>query len=277
MPSALDLTGRRFGLLTALVRIAGQGKLAGRKDARWRCVCDCGGESVPSTGRLMSGHAKSCGCLNYATGEGALDLAGQRFGRLVAMEYSGGSRTKKATWECLCDCGSTARVQTNHLRRGHTNSCGCLLDEVRGVATTLDLVGRRFARLTVTDRVPGSRHRQARWRCQCDCGAETIVVTGNLRNGHTQSCGCLRRMVLQHKRSPRFWLNKLELGARAKRVRDEYSREQRAKLGDVYLKAILVQDTKLRAKDIPVPLIEAKRVHLKNYRTVKGYGNDNNL
>lgn len=55
----------------------------------------------------------------------------------------------------------------------------------------IDLTGKRFGRLMVlgySDTVNGS----ARWRCHCDCGRETVVYGGNLRNGYTQSCGCYR-------------------------------------------------------------------------------------
>ena len=29
-------------------------------------------------------------------------------------------------WVCKCDCGNETIVQSNHLRSGHTQSCGCL-------------------------------------------------------------------------------------------------------------------------------------------------------
>jgi transposase-like protein len=29
--------------------------------------------------------------------------------------------------------------------------------------------------------------------CQCDCGAQTIVLLGNLKSGNTRSCGCSRK------------------------------------------------------------------------------------
>lgn len=34
---------------------------------------------------------------------------------------------------------------------------------------------------------------KARWLCQCDCGVEKIIVVSSLRNGDSQSCGCLRK------------------------------------------------------------------------------------
>ena len=56
----------------------------------------------------------------------------------------------------------------------------------------IDLTGKRFGRLVVIreDSQRTSRG-QIKWICQCDCGNIVSVVGGNLRNGHTQSCGCI--------------------------------------------------------------------------------------
>jgi len=55
-----------------------------------------------------------------------------------------------------------------------------------------DLVGQRFGRLLVLEEAPNLKKKISRWLCQCDCGNQTFVRTGTLRNGHTKSCGCLR-------------------------------------------------------------------------------------
>ncbi len=34
------------------------------------------------------------------------------------------------------------------------------------------------------------------WECLCDCGNTVIVSTGNLHNGHSKSCGCLKKEML---------------------------------------------------------------------------------
>lgn len=57
----------------------------------------------------------------------------------------------------------------------------------------LDLLGQRFVRLLVVERLGSNAHAHRRWRCQCDCGATVIALTSNLRSGHTQSCGCYGR------------------------------------------------------------------------------------
>lgn len=54
----LDLTGQRYGKLTVL----GPAENVGGRTA-WRCLCDCGRETVTVTQRLRDGRTRSCGCL----------------------------------------------------------------------------------------------------------------------------------------------------------------------------------------------------------------------
>ena len=53
-----------------------------------------------------------------------VDLAGRRFGRLVAMtpviEYR-----RETSWACLCDCGGNKVVSAALLLCGRVSSCGC--------------------------------------------------------------------------------------------------------------------------------------------------------
>ena len=57
-------------------------------------------------------------------------------------------------------------------------------------------VGTRFGRLTTIaecEVVGSGKKRRTFVRCRCDCGGEVYAHTYHLRNGHTQSCGCLWR------------------------------------------------------------------------------------
>ena len=59
----------------------------------------------------------------------------------------------------------------------------------------IDLVGKRFGKLIVIKR-EGSVQRntsQPTWLCRCECGKTSVVMGGNLRNGVTNSCGCLKK------------------------------------------------------------------------------------
>lgn len=54
----------------------------------------------------------------------------------------------------------------------------------------MDLTNQRFYKLTVTNRLENSSDGGKVYLCRCECGALTIVKSGNLRSGHTKSCGC---------------------------------------------------------------------------------------
>lgn len=55
-----------------------------------------------------------------------IDLTGKTFGRLTVLGRVE-NRGKDACWRCRCECGAEIVVRGNHLRNGHTKSCGCAL------------------------------------------------------------------------------------------------------------------------------------------------------
>lgn len=60
----------------------------------------------------------------------AIDLAGQRFGRLFVIKMAGRDKHRAVTWECLCECGNKVVVRGYHLREKKIRSCGCLQKEL---------------------------------------------------------------------------------------------------------------------------------------------------
>lgn len=58
-----------------------------------------------------------------------VQLAGQRYGRLVALEPAGTNAAGRTLWRCRCDCGQEHVTKTSSLRAGGTRSCGCLRSE----------------------------------------------------------------------------------------------------------------------------------------------------
>lgn len=59
---------------------------------------------------------------------------------------------------------------------------------------SLDLLGQKFGRLKVIEKMP-SKDSRSMWRCICDCGNEKVVSGRNLKKGLTRSCGCLQREI----------------------------------------------------------------------------------
>jgi hypothetical protein len=54
----------------------------------------------------------------------------------------------------------------------------------------VEMAGRQFWRWTVLRRADSPNNR-ARWYCRCSCGTERVVTGTVLRNGGSQSCGCV--------------------------------------------------------------------------------------
>ena len=169
-----DRTNIKYGKLTAIEYL---GK------SKWKCKCDCGNEKIVYGGHLESGHTKSCGCFRPPR----TDLINQTFGRLTVQEWSGNGK-----WKCICDCGNIVLVQTNNLKNGNTKSCGCFQKDRSSEASFISLIGNRYGKLVVLERVENNRFGHTCYRCKCDCGGETIVNASNLRQGITNSCGCIK-------------------------------------------------------------------------------------
>lgn len=57
----------------------------------------------------------------------AIDMTGQKCGRLAVLKQVKGKRWHgQFVWLCQCDCGNRVQVPGADLRKGHTQSCGCL-------------------------------------------------------------------------------------------------------------------------------------------------------
>ena len=60
-----------------------------------------------------------------------MNIAGQRFGRLTAVELlPERSRTGARLWRCQCDCGKEKIAPTAALNGGYIRSCGCMMQDV---------------------------------------------------------------------------------------------------------------------------------------------------
>lgn len=121
-PGQRDITGQRFGMLTARCPTGVKGSGG---SMIWHCGCDCGGEIDAPLHQLTAGYRKSCGCLSRPP---LKDFVGKRFGKLVVRNYAG-KRDGLHRWLCVCDCGNETVVGQTSLQSGRTKSCGCLQRE----------------------------------------------------------------------------------------------------------------------------------------------------
>ena len=61
------------------------------------------------------------------------------------------------------------------------------------MSKVIDLTNQKFNLLTVISRADNSKDGKAQWLCKCECGNEKMIRGQDLRNGKTQSCGCLQK------------------------------------------------------------------------------------
>jgi hypothetical protein len=116
-----------------------------------------------------------------------IELIGKKFNKLLVLEKASERSTDGSIqWLCQCDCGRKVLVRTVNLNKGIRQSCGCA---PRGREKS-NLEGQRFHKLTVINRVTGTK--KSYWNCKCDCGKEKIVSQCNLISKRIKSCGCLR-------------------------------------------------------------------------------------
>ena len=118
-PGTTDITGMRFGNLTALEQTE---ERENSGSVVWLCKCDCGNLCKVSIHQLQAGYRKSCGCLSHPP---LKDYVGKKFGMLTVIEYAGKIKGMHQ-WKCKCDCGNEVVIGQTRLQNGKTRSCGCL-------------------------------------------------------------------------------------------------------------------------------------------------------
>ena len=214
MSKAIDITGQKFGRLTAE-------KVVGKSNGNliWQCSCECGKTSEVRSFSLRNGSTKSCGCLKPTPKHG------HRLKGKTSPEYSS---WRSMRWRCS---NSSGRGYKDYGGRGITvcdrwlNSFENFLEDMgprppntsidrinndgnyepsncrwaspeeqaNNRRTNIDITGQKFGRLTA-EKIVGKGKAGLIWQCSCECGNTSKVRGTHLRNGNTKSCGCLKRL-----------------------------------------------------------------------------------
>lgn len=149
----------------------------------------------------------------------AIDLTNQRFGKLLVLERDyeepkNHPNERQAWWKCKCDCGNIKSFRASVIKKA--TSCGCekylnrqpltenqkhnislgLLNSPKKKNqinnSSLNLIGKKFGKLTVLEQTDIRKNKNVVWKCQCDCGNITYAITNSLTKGNTKSCGCIK-------------------------------------------------------------------------------------
>jgi hypothetical protein len=125
---------------------------------------------------------------------------GLRHGHLTIVRDLGNNKGH-FEYECLCDCGATAKLRHTHFypsRLYCTRSCPLQ-------QRLPDLIKKTFGAWKVVQRVKGDRDK---WKCVCVCGSEREIETYGLISGSTQSCGCVGNQKRRKYHTPQAKLNR---------------------------------------------------------------------
>ena len=85
MPTMIDITGQRYGRLTAMSKSASI-----NKRTFWHCLCDCGSEVKARTLYLRNGKTTSCGCYQKESAKAKMTKHNRsiRDGSHIQKEYT---------------------------------------------------------------------------------------------------------------------------------------------------------------------------------------------
>ena len=124
MKKPIDITGKRFGMLTVLGY-----DHSFNHNTYWLCLCDCGNTKVVKRGSLIGGDIVSCGCyrnklfMKNRQKSGHEDLSKFKFSMLtpICRDYEAERRYNypKTMWKCQCDCGNVITVAAEKLKTGN--------------------------------------------------------------------------------------------------------------------------------------------------------------
>ena len=125
VPAILDITGQRFGLLTAVSYV-------GNNNSFWLFRCDCGNAVTRTRHKVRTARfPQSCGCAKHP--RNLIDIAGNRYGHLTAISYV---KHTKSQWLFRCDCGKTIARGRHVVNRAVATyrsppHCGCIRPPLR--------------------------------------------------------------------------------------------------------------------------------------------------
>lgn len=110
MPKALDLTGKKFGRLTALYRLPSKnGK------TYWLCQCDCGNQKEVQTTHLTRNNIQSCGCLRETIPTFMNQISDSDFEDIVKESFNINEIINKAGFSCVS--GASQKIILDRIKK----------------------------------------------------------------------------------------------------------------------------------------------------------------
>lgn len=113
----------------------------------------------------------------------------EKYNMLLCLEYKYTNDKHYKVYSFMCDCGKQVEYVGSYVKLGRYKSCGCQKYQKN---KDEDILNTKYNRLKPIKRVENIYGGKA-FLCICDCGNESVVSLGDLKNNKTKSCGCLAK------------------------------------------------------------------------------------
>lgn len=183
-------------------------------DDQFQCRCvDCLNEIILNKEQLQNTRRKTffCQCKVEKMNKLKFDLRGQIFGDLLVedidIQKTNDSKDKYGKrivqWKTICQkCGNCSSHSITELKKFQSkNTSGCVKCHGK------NLIGQKFNRLQVLEKVETDIYQPTKYLCLCDCGNTVVVDQSSLLNNNTRSCGCLHKELLVKRNKEQAKLN----------------------------------------------------------------------
>lgn len=151
--------------------------------------CECGNEKSVNFTSLIKLDIKSCGCINKQK-----DVVGEKYNRFTIIENLPSKKWGKETYKmvkAVCDCGSIRDLTYRDLKRNIAKSCGCINEERKTIVNRGDKYNYWTLLEEVSPYLDKQGNKSRKVLCECICGKQSEIILNTLRQGTSNSCGCM--------------------------------------------------------------------------------------
>jgi hypothetical protein len=139
MTKLIDLKDRIFGRLKVSIRLSDHTTSGGNNHVVWKCICVCGKITSASSGSLLQGKVKSCGCLRIDMGA-KKGFANKKHGGYSSLS----SYADKVKYQALINIKERSR------RRGYESDLE--LQDLPELTNECPVLGLKYSRGSLKDK-----------------------------------------------------------------------------------------------------------------------------
>lgn len=118
------------------------------------------------------------------------DITNKKFNMLTAISHHS-IKNKKHYWLFKCECGVEVVKRRDQVLSGKFKTCGN--HDKNKDNRHVEIIDKKFGRLTAVKRVENNKHNQEQYIFTCDCGNTKIINKNTVLIGQSNSCGCLQK------------------------------------------------------------------------------------